>query len=80
MVADTPVASKKNEIPLEARMMALVDVYDALISKRCYKIPFSFEESEKMIIKGGGTHFDPILVGVFVELKQKFKEMAQEIR
>ncbi len=75
-----PCGIKKDEIPLEARMMALVDVYDALISKRCYKIPFSFEESEKMIVKGSGTHFDPILVGVFVELKQKFKEIAQEIR
>ncbi|NOX16248.1 MAG: HD domain-containing protein, partial [Epsilonproteobacteria bacterium] len=61
-----PCGLKKDEIPLEARMMALVDVYDALISKRYYKQPFSFEKSEEIIIQGSGKHFDPIIVGVFV--------------
>lgn len=74
-----PRGIKKDEIPLEARMMALVDVYDALISKRCYKLSFSFEKSEEIIIQGSGTHFDPILVGVFIELKQKFREIAQKL-
>jgi adenylate cyclase len=75
-----PQKLKKDEIPLEARMMALVDVYDALISKRYYKIEFSYEKSEKIIIQGSGTHFDPILVGVFVELKEEFRKIAEKIK
>ncbi len=75
-----PCGLKKEQIPLEARMMALVDVYDALISRRCYKLAFSYEESEKIIIDGGGTHFDPVLVGVFIEIKDKFKEIAEKIK
>ena len=75
-----PCGLKKEEIPLEARMMALVDVYDALISKRCYKLSFSYEKAEEIIIQGNGTHFDPILVGVFVELKDKFREIALSIQ
>jgi len=75
-----PQKLKKDEIPLEARMMALVDVYDTLISKRYYKESFSYEKSEEIIIQGSGTHFDPILVGIFVELKEKFKNIAEEIK
>ncbi len=75
-----PCNLKKEDIPLEARMMALVDVYDALISRRYYKQPISFEKSEKIIIEGSGKHFDPILVGVFIELKDKFKAIAKAIK
>ncbi len=75
-----PSGLKGNRIPLEARMMALADVYDALISKRVYKESVSFEESEKIIIEGSGTHFDPILVGVFIEIKDKFKDIAMRIK
>jgi len=75
-----PCGLEKDKIPLEARMMALVDVYDALISKRCYKLSFSYEKAEEIIIQGSGAHFDPILVGVFVELKDKFKEIAEKIK
>ncbi|NOX16051.1 MAG: two-component system response regulator, partial [Epsilonproteobacteria bacterium] len=42
--------------------------------------PFSFEKSEEIIIQGSGKHFDPIIVGVFVELKNKFKEIALRIK
>ncbi len=75
-----PSGLKGNRIPLEARMMALADVYDALISKRVYKESVSFEESEKIIIEGSGTHFDPILVGAFIEIKDKFKDIAMRIK
>ena len=74
-----PRQLKGDDIPLEARMMALADVYDALISKRVYKEAISFEESEQIIINGSGTHFDPILVGAFIEIKDKFKEIATRI-
>ena len=75
-----PEGLKGLEIPLEARMMALADVYDALISKRAYKESLGFEFSEKIIIDGTGSHFDPILVGVFIEIKDKFKDIALKIQ
>lgn len=75
-----PCGLEKNEIPLEARLMALSDVYDALISRRCYKEEFSFEESEKIIIDGKGTHFEPFLVEAFIALKEEFRNIALNIQ
>jgi len=75
-----PQGLKGTEIPLEARMMALVDVYDALISKRVYKESIPYEQSEQIIIEGSGKHFDPVLVAAFIELKDKFREIAHRIR
>ncbi len=74
-----PEGIKGEDIPLEARMMALADVYDALISRRVYKKAISFEETEQIIIDGRGTHFDPVLVDIFIVLKDKFKEIAIKI-
>ena len=59
--------------------MALADVYDALTNKRVYKEAMSFDISEKIIIEGSGTHFDPILVGAFMEIKDEFKEISLRI-
>ncbi len=53
-------------IPLEARLMAIADVYDALVSKRCYKDAMSFEDAAKIMREGMGTQFDPNLLSVFV--------------
>ncbi|WP_024953626.1 CHASE2 domain-containing protein [Sulfurospirillum arcachonense] len=75
-----PCSLKGSEIPLEARIMAIADVYDALISRRCYKLSFSYDDSENIIINGSGTHFDPILVEAFVVLKEKFKKIAESIK
>lgn len=55
------------EIPLEARIMALADVYDALISERVYKKAFSAEEASRIIKEGSGTQFDPDLAALFLE-------------
>jgi len=74
-----PTGLKGKDIPLEARMMALVDVYDALISKRCYKSALTFNESEDIIISESGRHFDPEIVKAFVSLKKKFREIALKI-
>lgn len=71
-----PNGLEGDAIPLEARMMALADVYDALISRRRYKVAFSFEESEKIILQGRGTHFDPVLVDAFARIKEEFKAIA----
>lgn len=54
-------------IPLEARVMALADVYDALISPRVYKKAFSREKAKAIILEGSGTQFDPALVPLFLE-------------
>ena len=72
-----PAGLKEKEIPLEARLMALVDVYDALISSRCYKEAYSYEKAEKIIIEGSGKHFDPKIVEAFKQLRDEFKEIAE---
>jgi adenylate cyclase len=72
-----PMGLKTEEIPLEARLMALVDVYDALISNRCYKKAYSYKKAEDIIIKESGKHFDPKIVKAFEQLKDKFKEIAE---
>lgn len=58
------------EIPLEARIMAIADVYDALVSKRCYKDRMSFEEAANIIREGMGTQFDPSLADVFESCRE----------
>lgn len=75
-----PQGLKGTEIPLEARMMALADVYDALISRRVYKESIPYKQSEEIIIEGSGKHFDPVLVAAFIELKDKFREISDRIR
>ena len=62
------------EIPLQGRLMAIVDVYDALISERPYKKPFSQEQSLQIIKEGSGIHFDPALVEIFTAAVQYFPE------
>jgi len=64
-----PKGLKGEEIPVEARIMALVDVFDALVSQRCYKPPFSYDEAFSIIEKGLGTQFDPELGKVFIRCR-----------
>jgi putative two-component system response regulator len=59
-------------IPLPGRLMAIADVYDALISERPYKKAFSHREAVQIILEGKGSHFDPILVDVFEQVADKF--------
>ncbi len=61
-----PEGLKGEEIPLEARMMALADVYDALISDRVYKKAYPKEEARRILEEGGGTQFDPELLSLFL--------------
>jgi len=65
-------------IPLEGRIMAIADVYDALISTRPYKKSFTADESAQIIIDGAGTHFDPALVNTFSKVKDDFAAIAVE--
>ena len=73
-----PKGLKGEEIPLESRFMAISDVYDALISRRIYKEPYSFEKTAEMIKDGRGTHFDPVLVDAFMEIREEFHKISQE--
>lgn len=66
------------DIPLSARIMAIADVYDALISERVYKPAFPHEKAVEMIIEGKGSHFDPELVASFESITEKFRQIAAE--
>lgn len=68
-----------DDIPLEARIMAVADVYDALRSKRCYKDAFSHEKSREIILAGRGTHFDPMLVDLFLSVEPEFDRIRTEM-
>ncbi len=65
-------------IPLSARLMAVADVYDALISKRCYKLPFSHEQACAFIEGEEGRKFDPVVVQAFRRLADQFAAIAAE--
>lgn len=71
-----PRGLRGEEIPLGGRLMALADVYDALISKRVYKDPMPHEKAVQIIVEGRGTHFDPDVVDVFVENQERFREIS----
>ena len=69
-----PEHLKGNEIPLEARIMALADVFDALVSKRCYKEAKSFDEAFEIIKNDLGRHFDPKIGQIFIDCRPKLEE------
>ena len=64
------------KIPLPARIMAVVDVYDALRSERCYKSAMPREQVLEIIVDGSGTQFDPILVEAFTEVEKEFDRVS----
>ena len=72
-----PQGLKADQIPVSARIMALADVYDALISRRVYKEPMPHEQAVEIIRKGRGTHFDPEMVDAFIEVAPVFYSVAQ---
>lgn len=59
------------DIPLCARILSVVDVYDALTAKRPYKEPFSHDQALKIILDGSGTYFDPLLIDIFWEVEDE---------
>jgi len=62
------------DIPLAARIVAVVDVYDALVSERCYKKAFSHDKAFDILEESAGTHFDPKIIGVLPDVYEQFKE------
>jgi putative two-component system response regulator len=65
-------------IPISARLMAVADVYDALISQRVYKDGMPHEKAMGIVIDGKGSHFDPDIVEAFVEIQKDFSEIARQ--
>lgn len=82
-----PAGLKGEEIPMEARIVALADVFDALTSKRVYKEKFSIEETLRIIREGAGKHFDPKVIDAFekilpeiIEVMHKYQDAPEEIQ
>ena len=74
-----PEGLKGEEIPLEARIMAVADVYDALVSKRVYKDAMSFEEADSIMMDGFGKHFDKRLEKYYLIAKPKLEEYYSKL-
>ncbi|MFA7281519.1 MAG: two-component system response regulator [Sterolibacterium sp.] len=66
-----------DDIPIAARLMAVADVYDALISRRVYKEGMPHEKAAKILIEGRGSHFDPDMIDAFIEIQEEFRAIAK---
>ncbi len=75
-----PFGRRGEAIPLTARIVAIADVYDALVSERVYKPAFPHEQCVAMIREGAGTQFDPELVKVFLSIERRFADVSDRIR
>lgn len=73
-----PEGLKGSQIPLAGRIVAVADVLDALLSKRPYKEPFSFEKSVEIILEGKGKHFDPDIIEVFESNLEIFRALSEK--
>ena len=73
-----PYGLAGEDIPLSARVMAVADVFDALVSRRCYKEPFSYEKAISIIAEGAGQHFDPQVAEAFLASEEEVKEVLYQ--
>jgi len=73
-----PTGLSSEEIPLSARIISVVDVYDALVSPRCYKDAFSHEIALNIITEGRGTQFDPDIVDIIPDVAEAFMKVEEE--
>jgi len=71
-----PTGARGDDIPISARLMALADVYDALISRRVYKDGMTHEQAATIIKAGRGSHFDPDIVDAFLEIQDEFQAIV----
>ena len=77
MLFRSPQGLTGTEIPVSARLMAVADVYDALISHRVYKVCMDHARAMQIITEGRGTHFDPDVVDAFVALAPEFEAISK---
>jgi putative two-component system response regulator len=75
-----PDGLKGDEIHIASRIFALSDVYDALVSKRPYKEPFTHDRAKHIIIDGKGKHFDPVVVDAFIRCEHSFIEVQEKYK
>lgn len=73
-----PEGLSGDDIPISGRLMAVADVYDALITRRVYKPAFSFDMAVDIITSDAGTHFDPDVVEAFLKARTEFEEIARQ--
>ncbi len=73
-----PQGLSGDDIPISARLMAVADVYDALISRRVYKMPMPHEDAVKIMLEGKGQHFDPDVIDAFIECQAEFKAIGEK--
>lgn len=73
-----PNGFAEEEIPLSARIMAVADVFDALVSKRVYKDSFSYDKAFAIIQEDAGTHFDPLVADAFLKARDEVIEVAEQ--
>ena len=67
------------QIPLSARIVSVVDVYDALANERCYKSALSHEDSVGIIVDASGSHHDPVIVNAMLEVQEEFRDLKNKI-
>ena len=72
-----PKGLKGEDIPLSARVMAVADVFDALVSRRSYKEPFPVDKSFDIIREGSGSHFDPLVVKAFLDAEDEIRRVQK---
>ena len=72
-----PYSLKGDEIPLSARIMSIADVFDALVSKRCYKPAMSYDEAFRIISSESGKHFDPKITEVFLGMRDEIVAVSE---
>jgi len=75
-----PDGLEGEQIPVSARLMAIADVFDALVSRRVYKPAMSYAQAREIILGGRGTHFDPDMTDGFLEGFEEFVEIAERYR
>ncbi len=75
-----PQGLKGDAIPMSARLMAVADVYDALISQRVYKPALPHDRAVQIMFQGRGSHFDPDMVDAFIEIQREFDAIAQRYK
>ena len=74
-----PEGISGEDIPFKARIMAVADVYDALVSKRVYKEAFDFERADSIIMEGMGTQFDPGLKEIYEKARPRLQEYYKRV-
>ena len=74
-----PCGLKGEEIPLSARIMAVADVFDALVAKRVYKPGIPFDEAMKIIKESAGEHFDPVIAQAFINAEDRIRAVTEQI-